>query len=382
MDFSLTKMQLALRKSIIEFSRNELNNDLIEIDNKALFQEDIWRKISELDLIGLPVPEKYGGHGESILTTLTAIEALGYACKNSGLVHALITQILCALQISLFGDTRQMQKYLPAICKGEIICAQAITEPEAGSDANAITTTADRCPEGYTINGTKIFISNGPIADLVIVFAVTNHDRKSFGGISCFLVEKQRKGFNRSRPLDKMGLRTLQNGELVFKNCVVPEKNLLGNLGQGSIIFDETMQLERTLLFGAHIGAIKRVLEASVRYSNGRHQSGQPIGRYQSISNKIAEIKVNLELGKLILYKSAWLKDQKKRANLETSIAKLFISESLKNACLEAVQIHGAYGYMKEFEIERDLRDSIASTIYSGTSEIQKNIISKLAGLK
>jgi alkylation response protein AidB-like acyl-CoA dehydrogenase len=181
--------------------------------------------------------------------------------------------------------------------------------------------------------------------------------------------------------MEKLGLRTLQNGELVFENCLVKSEKLLGKEGQGAIMFNEAMDWERILLFASHLGKMDNILKKSVNYARERRQFGQSIGKFQSISNKIAEMKVNLELSKLILYKAAWLKDQKKRATIEASISKLFISESVKKACLDAVQIHGANGYMKEFEIERDLRDSIASSIYSGTSEIQKNIISSLLGL-
>jgi len=382
MDFSLSKTQIALRKSLIEFAENELNDNLLDKDENSEFSSDGWKKCAEMDIISMPFPEKYGGVGENILTTLIALEALGYACRDSGLLHALITQMLCGLQIQYFGTNTQKKVFIPPLCKGELIFAQAITEPDFGSDAMGIGTTAERCNRGFKINGSKMFISNGPIADVVLVFVVTDPEKKSFARISSLIVEKERNGFYRGKALDKMGLRTLQNGELVFNDCIVPHENLLGKRGQGMILFDESMQLERILMFALHIGVMERVLKTCVQYANERKQSGKPISQFQSISNKIARMKVNLEIGKLILYKSAWLKDQKKRANIEASISKLFISESLKTACLDAIQIHGGYGYMKEYEIERDLRDSIASTIYSGTSEIQKNIIARLSGLK
>lgn len=381
MDFSLNGTQISMKDSITKFAHNELNNDLINNDEKSLFPSSNWKKCAQMGLLGLPISEDYGGVNEDLLTTAIAIEALGYGCRDSGLVHAIVTQILCALQIALFGNDFQKQNYLPKICKGEMICAQAITEPDAGSDALAMRTKAEKLNGKYVINGSKMFISNAPIADTVLVFALTNPERKKFGGISCFIVEKGLEGFICGKPLDKMGLRTLQNGELVFDECVIPLDNLVGVEGQGSIIFNETLQLERTLLFASHLGTMQRIIEVCIKYAKERHQFGQPIGKFQSVSNKIADMKVSIELGRLILYKSAWLKDQEKRAHLETSITKLFISESLKQACLDAIQIHGGYGYMKEFEIERDLRDSIASTLYSGTSEIHRNIIAALVGL-
>jgi hypothetical protein len=296
------------------------------------------------------------------------------------LIHAIATQICVLVQISLFGSDFQKKAYLSKIASGEKIAAQALTEPGAGSDVLSMRTRAEKRGDSYILNGSKTFISNGPVADLIVVFAVTNPQRKKFGGISCFIVDKGVKGFNCGKPLEKMGLRTLQNGELIFEDCSVSRDRLLGKEGQGMIIFNEVIEWERALLAAVHVGTMERVLELSIKYAQTRSQFGQRIASFQSVSNKIANMKMNIELGKLMLYKGAWLKDQKKRAMLETSISKLFISESLKQCCLEAVQLHGGYGYMKEFEIERELRDSIASTIYSGTSEMQKNIISTLAG--
>ena len=382
MDFSFNEEQIILRNSIIEFATHELNSDLIDRDQQGEFIWDNWKKCSDMGLSGLPIPKEYGGAGADLMTTLICMEALGYGCKDSGLVHALITQICCGVQLSLFGSNVQKQEHLFGIASGKKIAAQAFTEPDAGSDVGSMNAKVEKVNEKYILNGTKIFISNGPIADLVIVSAVmAESQRRGYGEISCFLVEKGTKGFIREKPLEKMGLRTLQNGELIFEECEVSADHLIGKEGQGLFMFHEVIEWERALMSACHIGIMERLLETCIRYAKNRRQFGKPIGKFQSVSNKIAEMKVNIELGRLMLYKAGWLKDQKKRAVLETSISKLFISESLKKACLEAIQIHGAYGYMKEFEVERELRDSIASTIYSGTSEIQKNIISGLLGL-
>jgi alkylation response protein AidB-like acyl-CoA dehydrogenase len=381
MDFSLTQTQLDIKQSILKFATSELNSDLIENDEKGTFPRNGWEKCARMGLFGLPIPEQYGGLNENLLTTVLAIEALGEGCQDSGLVHSIVTQILCVLQISHFGNDLQKRKYLSQMCKGDMVCAQAITEPNSGSDALSMHTRAVKNSETYIIDGTKMFISNGPIADLILVFALTNPNTGTFAATSCFMVEGETRGLTLSKPLNKMGLRTLQNGEIVLEQCSVPAESLLGSEGQGWLIFNEALQLERTLLFACHLGIMERIIKKCVDYAKARQQFGQPIGKFQSISNKIADMKVASELGRLILYKSAWLKDRKKRANLETSIAKLFISESLKQACMDAIQIHGAYGYMKEFQIERDFRDSIASTLYSGTSEVQRNIIATLVGL-
>ncbi len=318
---------------------------------------------------------------EDLLTSCISIETLAYACSDNGLVLSLVTQILTGLLIELFGDETQKQTYLPQICNGERIAAQAITEPNAGSDIMAMTTKADKNADNYAINGRKVFISNAPVADLVTVFAVSDNSKQTINRISCFVVDNENPGFHRSKPIKKMGLRTMLFGELVFEDCRVPTSQLLGKEGQGWMMLNEILQYERILLSACHLGVMKRVLENCIAYANERTQFGQPIGKFQSISHKIADIKVNLETGKLLLYKAAWLKDQKKRPHLETSMAKLFISEAFKKTCLDALQIHGAYGYTQEFSIERELRDSLASTIYSGTSEIHRNIISTLLGL-
>jgi alkylation response protein AidB-like acyl-CoA dehydrogenase len=281
----------------------------------------------------------------------------------------------------LFGSEAQKTELLPDLAAGKLIYAQAITEPGSGSDAFAMRSRAEKGQDGYVLNGTKTMISNGPVADRSLVFAVTDPTKKAFGGLSCFIVSKEYEGYSCGKAMEKLGLRTLANGELIFSDCKLPLSSLLGREGQGAIIFNEAMEWERTLLPACLLGTMERVLEGCVQYAKERSAFGQSIANYQAVSHKIASMKINAELGKLALYRAAALKAERKRAPLETSIAKLFISESLKQASLDAVQIRGGYGYMSEFEAERELRDSIAATIYSGTSEMQMNIVAKIAGL-
>jgi alkylation response protein AidB-like acyl-CoA dehydrogenase len=281
----------------------------------------------------------------------------------------------------LFGSEEQKQCLLPDLTSGKSIYAQAITEPDSGSDAFAMRTTAVRDGTDFILNGTKTFITNGPVCDSVLVFAVTDPSRKLLGGFSCFHVSASSPGFSRGKSLEKLGLRTLANGELIFSDCRIPTSAMIGREGQGTIIFSEAMEWERTLIPACLLGDMERVLEESILYAKERQAFGKHIAEFQAISHKIAKMKMNVELGRLALYNAATLKENRKRAALETSVAKYFISESLKQACLDAIQIRGAYGYMTEYEVERDLRDSIASTIYSGTSEMQANIIARLAGL-
>lgn len=381
MDFALSEDQLALRESIRRAPIDAGRDTLAEDEHGGKFSWAGWRRFSELGYPALPLPVDLGGAGADLLTTLVAIEALGYRCPDSGLVHALVTQILCGLQIVAYGTEEQKQAYVPRIASGEIVCAQALTEPDAGSDVAAMKTRAEKAGDDYVLDGAKTFISNGPIADLVIVYASTGAGRRALGGLTCFLVDAATPGLSRSKPFEKMGLRTLQNGEIVLEGCRVPAARRLGFEGQAMLAFGQVMEWERCLLFGAHIGTLERVIEQCVRYARERSQFGSPIGRFQSVSHKIANMKVSLELGRLMLYKTAWLKDHGHRVSMETAIGKLFVSESLQRACLDAVQIHGAYGYAKEYELERDLRDSIACTIYSGTSEIQRNVIASFLGL-
>ncbi len=381
MDFELTETQLDLQKGILQFAAKEFDHQVIKNDDERSFPTADWHKCAHLGLLGLLINQKYGGSHLNLLTASISLEALAYGWKDNGLIHSIVTHNLCGLMIGLFGNDTQKERYLPSFCKGEAITAQAITEPDAGSDAMAMTCKAIKTSSGYVINGRKVFISNAPIADVVMVFAVSDSTKQKINRISCFIVEKATQGFHQSKPLEKMGLQTLQNGELVFEDCQIPHDHLLGKEGQGSMILGEILLYERILLSACHLGVMQRVIENSIAYANERLQFGQRIGKFQSISHKIADMKVNLETSKLILYKSAWLKDQKKRPHLETSIAKLFISEALQRVCLDALQIHGAYGYTKEFSIEQELRDSLAATIYSGTSEIHRNIISALIGL-
>lgn len=381
MNFVFTEEQKEIRKTIIDFAHRDLNPGIVERDRLGVFSRDLWKKCADMRILAIPFPESLGGDGFDFVTAVAAFHALGYACKDSGLVHAMATQIICGIQLQLFGSREQVSQALPDLASGKLIYAQAITEPDSGSDAFAMQTVASKTDGGYFLNGTKTMISNGPVADRALVFAVTDRAKKALGGISCFLVSKGDAGFSTGKPMEKMGLRTLANGELSFSDCFIPESSIVGREGQGAILFGEAMEWERTLIPACLLGELERVLEECVQYVKDRKAFGQPIGDFQAISHKIARMKVNAELGRLALYNAACLKSQRKRAALETSTAKLFISESLKQACMDAVQIRGGYGYMVEYEVERDLRDSIASTIYSGTSEMQSNIIARIAGL-
>ncbi|MBI5841424.1 MAG: acyl-CoA dehydrogenase family protein [Chloroflexi bacterium] len=381
MNFAFTEEQQKIRNTIIDFARQELNPGIIERDRAGVFPRDLWVKCAEMRLMALPFPEAHGGDGFDFVTTVAVFHALGYACKDSGLILSLATQVICGLTIQLSGNQEQAACLLPDLASGTLIYAQGITEPDSGSDTFAMRTTATKKDGGYILNGTKTMISNGPVTDRALIYAVTNPTKKTLARISCFLVPKGNPGFSAGNPMEKMGLRTMTNGELVCTDCYVPGPSLVGREGQGVILFSEVVEWERVLICAGLLGGLERVLEDCIRYAKERKAFGQSIGTFQAISHKIATMRMNVELGRLALYSAAILKNKRKRAALESSVAKFFISESLKQACLDAVQIRGGYGYMSEFEVERDLRDSIAATIYSGTSEMQANTIARLAGL-
>lgn len=255
-----------------------------------------------------------------------------------------------------------------------------MSEPDSGSDAYSLRARAKRVDDGYILNGTKMFVTNAPIADFALVFATVD-SAKGIGGVTAFLVEKGTPGFRVSRNIEKMGLRTSPMGEVILEDCLVPVENRLGAEGAGSSIFNSSMEWERSCILGSHVGAMEHQLEGCIRYARERRQFGQPIGKFQAVANRIAEMKVRLETARLLLYKVAWLKQAGKPAIMEAALAKLYLSECFVQSSLDAVRTYGGYGYMTELEVERDLRDAIGGTLYSGTSDIQRMIIARWLGL-
>jgi alkylation response protein AidB-like acyl-CoA dehydrogenase len=382
MDFSFTEEQQSLRENIIRFAKEKLNEAVVERDREQRFSRELWRKCGEIGLQGLPVPEQYGGSGLDALSSAIALEAFGYGCHDGGLVFSLCAHLLsCVVPLWQYGNEEQKQRYLPRLCNGTLIGVHAMTEPGSGSDAFALRTKAEPDGTGFRIKGTKTFISNAPIADLVIVFAVTDANKGYYGGVTAFLVENGTPGFVVSQKFEKMGLRTSPIGEIVFEDVYVPAEAVLNSVGAGSTLFTQAMDWERICLFAGHIGTMERLLEQSIMYARTRTQFGQPIGKFQAIAHRIVDMKVQLEAARLLTYRAAWRLGRAKHVSLDASMAKLFVSESLVKAALDTVQIHGGYGYMTEYELERALRDAVGSTIYSGTSEMQRNIIARWLGL-
>lgn len=382
MDFSFSEDQLTLQKEIIRFAQKELNDSVGERDRNQEFPRNLWLKCGQMGFQGLPVSEEYGGGGSDALTTAIALEALGYGCHDSGLVFSICAHLLaCVIPVWKFGSDEQKQQYLPGLCSGTLIAVNAMSEPGSGSDAFSLRTSAVKDGAGYRITGTKTFSTNGPVADVALVFAMTDPVKGYHGGVTAFLVGKDNPGFRVGQKFEKMGLRTSPFGELVFENAYVPPESILGGVGAGATIFTHSMDWERICLFASHVGTMERLLEKSIEYARTRSQFGQPIGKFQAISHRIADMKVHLEAARLLTYRAAWRLDRQRNASLDASMAKLFVSEALVKSALDTVQIFGGYGYMTEYEVERALRDAVGSTLYSGTSEMQRNIISRWLGL-
>jgi alkylation response protein AidB-like acyl-CoA dehydrogenase len=381
MDFSWSQPQRELFDAFERFATAELNHNLIENDRHGVFNREGWNKCGVQGIQGLAVPVEYGGLGRDPLTTVGALERLGYACRDNGLLFSLNAHMwtACAPLVA-FGTEEQKKKYLPGLCHGALIGGNAMSEPESGSDAYSLRTTATKVEGGYVLNGRKIFVTNGPVADVLVTLATTDSS-KGAAGITAFLVETSRPGFSVVREMDKMGLRTSPMAELIFENCVVPEANRLGREGAGSSLFTHAMTWERGCILASAVGAMQRLLEGCVHYAKQRKQFGQSIGKFQLIGSKIVDMKLRVETARAVLYNSAYQRSIGRSAVMESALAKLHISESWVACCEDAIQIHGGRGYMTEGEIERELRDALGSRIYSGTNEIQRNLIGSLLGL-
>lgn len=369
MNFAISEEQKEMCNALKNYCKS------LEWESKEFKLAD-WKKLAEFGLFGICVPEEYGGLGEKYLTAALLTETLGYVCENNGLIFAMNNHVWVAIElISLFGSEEQKREYLPSMIEGLKIGAMAITEADSGSDAYSMLTTGQNEDGCIVLNGSKMFISNGTIADVFIVFA------KSSAGITAYIVDKYCEGFKVGKEIKKMGMDGCPMAEITFENCRINTNKVLGREGGGKKIIQEALEIERGYEFASHIGVMQRIMEKCILYSRERVQAGHMLSDYQAVSHKIADMKLGIEVARLLLYKYAWLKDKGKSAYLEASMFKLFCSETYMKTALDAVQIFGAYGYTKEFGLEKEVRDAVAAKIYSGTNEIQKNTIFALAQL-
>ena len=381
MDFSWTAEQIALREQVIAFARAELNHDLETRDRQEAFPHALWKACARHGLFGWSVPAEYGGRGRDVLTAVCLLEALGFGCRDNGLTLA-INALVWTIQepILTFGTEAQKREYLPRLCSGELLAADALTEDDAGSDAFAVATTARRTADGYVLNGRKTLISMAPVADLALVYAKTDPAAGPWG-MSAFLIEKGTPGFTVSPQRSKTGLRSVPIGGFDLVDCLVPESCRLGAEGAGLSLFNYTLEWERSFILASHVGAMARQLDECVAYAKTREQFGKPIGTVQSVSNRIADLKVRLETARLLLYKLAWMKHHSQPASLDAAVAELYLSECFVASSLDAVRTVGGKGYLSDAGIDRDLRDALGGVLYAGTSDLQRNVIARLLGV-
>ena len=372
---------LRLQESAIAFARQALAHDVIAADAAETFSREAWLKCADFGVLAMPIPKEYGGLGLGLSSLLLVMEGLGYGTRDQGLLFSLNAHLWTnSIPILQYGTQAQREKYLPGLCDGSRIGANAASEPDAGSDIFSMRTRAVRDGDTYVLNGTKMFVTNAPVADLFVAYATID---RALGvtGITGFIIERDTPGLTISRKLHKMGLRTSPMAEVIFEDCRVPVAQRLGREGRGAEVFECSMEWERGCILASCLGVMRRQLEECTHHARTRTQFGRPIGKNQSVANRIVDMKVRLETCRALVHRIGELKDRNQPAMLEAAMAKLHVSQSFVQSSLDAIQIFGGYGYMTEQQVERDLRDAVGSSLYSGTSEIQRNIIAKALGL-
>ncbi|MFW5782809.1 MAG: acyl-CoA dehydrogenase [Candidatus Muiribacteriaceae bacterium] len=374
MEFSLSPEQKMFKRIIQEFAEKEVKPIAAEIDENSRFPWEIVKKMGDMGLFGITIPREYGGCGADYITYMIAIEEISKVCASTGGIIAAVNSLAC-WPLEHYGTHEQKMKYLVPIAKGEKLGAYGLTEPEAGSDAFNQQTTAEDKGDHYLLNGNKIFISGGDVADFHIIFAKLVTRRGKRGRMCAFIVEKDFEGFSVGVKEVKMGIRASGTAELVMSDCKVPKENLLGKVGQGFQIAMNTLDGGRIGIAAQALGIAQGSLDAAVKYAKERKQFGHAIARLQAIQWMIADISVETEAARLLTYKAAWLKQNDMPYSVEAAQAKLYASEICEKAASKSIQIHGGYGYMKDYPVERYFRDSKITQIYEGTSEIQRLVI-------
>lgn len=381
MNFDWNEDQVALRSAAVDFGQRVLRDGIEERDRQGTFARDLWTECAGFGLPGLIVPEAAGGLGHDLLTAVAIMEGLGYGAHDNGLVFAAAAHAASvAGPIVDYGTEAQQAEWLPSLADGSRIGAAAITEPGSGSNALGMSTSAERDGDGWVLNGSKTFVTNAPIADLFLVYARTAPG--NLAGLTCFIVPAETDGLSVGAAIGKMGLRTSPMGEVFLDECRVPESAVLGGVGSGGMVFNQTMDAERLLVMAPAVGVMERLLERCVSHARERDTGSGAIGSHQAVSHPIADMEVDLESARLMLYRAAWHAMHHGTATRESALAKLTVSEAYVRSCRTAVQLFGGYGYTIEYGLERELRDALATTLYVGTSEIQRNLIAGLRGLK
>ncbi len=375
MDFNFTEEQLMIKQTAKEFAESEIAPTAVERDISAEFPHEIVKKLGELGFLGMMVPPEWGGAGMDTISYVLAMEEISKADASVGVIMSVNNSLVC-FGLNEYGTNEQKEKYLKPLAQGELLGAFCLSEPEAGSDATNQHTIAERDSDGWVLNGTKNWITNGINADIYLVIAQTNREL-AHKGISTFIVEKGTDGFEHGKKEDKLGIRSSDTCSLSFTNCKVPKENLLWEEGKGFNFAMNTLNGGRIGIAAQALGIAQASLEAAVKYSKERKAFGKPIANLQAIQFKIADMATKVDAARLLTLNSAALKDQNKNYIQAAAMAKLFASKAAMECADEAIQIHGGYGYVREYLVERYLRDAKITEIYEGTSEIQRIIIAR-----
>lgn len=378
---TLSSSQQERIASTLQFARARLSPGAREREAAGKFDRCLWNEAAAFGLAGLPIPEEWGGSGLDAYDTMLVVEALGKGSDDGGLIFSLCAHMFAsAVPIWRSGATEHHKRYLSDIVAGKVICANGTSEPDAGSDVYAMKTTARKTDKGYVLDGSKCFITNAPVADLFLIYAVTAPN-KGFFGISAFLVPRDTPGFTINPEHNKTGLRTSPWGSLFFDGCEIPASALVGREGSGAALFAESMVWERACLFAYYIGAMERSLERCVEHVRNRKQFGKNLGSFQAVSSRLVDMKLRLEAGRLLLYRAGELHRSGKRCDEAVALSKLWISEAAVQSGLDAIQIFGASGIAMDTGIDALMRDAVPGRIFSGTSEMQKMMIARMMGI-
>jgi len=378
-EFGWTDDQRRRRQQAEAFASARLVGEMRERDRDAVFARPLWDACAEFGLQRMLVPPDCGGSGEDLLTAIAAFEGIGYGGRDNGLLFSIAAHCAtCEGPIGAFGTEAQQRAWLPGLAEGRLIGATGITEAESGSSALDLATSAVRDGDEWVLRGIKTFVTNAPVADLFIIYARTG---SGFGGISCFLVPRDTPRLTVGPAIEKMGLRTSPIAPVHLDECRVPSTNVVGGVGSGSLIFSQTIEVERLLVMAPAIGVMERLLERSIAHARQRKVGATVIGKHQAVAHRIADMELQIEGARLLLYRAAWQRMRHGNAARESALAKLAVSEAYVEVCRSAMQIFGGYGYTVECEIERELRDALAATLYVGTSEIQRNLVAGLKGV-
>ncbi|MHA4162747.1 acyl-CoA dehydrogenase AcdA [Bacillus cereus] len=376
MHFKLSEEHEMIRKMVRDFAKNEVAPTAAERDEEERFDRAIFDQMAELGLTGIPWPEEYGGIGSDYLAYVIAIEELSRVCASTGVTLSAHTS-LAGWPIFKFGTEEQKQTFLRPMAEGKKIGAYGLTEPGSGSDAGGMKTIAKRDGDHYVLNGSKIFITNGGIADIYVVFALTDPESKQ-RGTSAFIVESDTPGFSVGKKESKLGIRSSPTTEIMFEDCRIPVENLLGEEGQGFKIAMQTLDGGRNGIAAQAVGIAQGALDASVEYARERHQFGKPIAAQQGIGFKLADMATDVEAARLLTYQAAWLESEGLPYGKESAMSKVFAGDTAMKVTTEAVQVFGGYGYTKDYPVERYMRDAKITQIYEGTQEIQRLVISRM----